>query len=143
MAALEAGVITPSEGLGAGQCIYVSTEPFCNAGHADYGNATLVEALKVSSDTYFFKVGELANDHGGEVIQHMARKLGVGEPTGIDLPSEFPGVIPSRSWLAEENALEAKCEREHHGHRCYIVAEPARRGRSATTWIWRSGRASC
>jgi penicillin-binding protein 2 len=124
MAALEAGVITPSEGLGAGQCIFVSTEPFCNAGHAEYGNATLVEALKESSDTYFFTVGKLANEHGGEVIQHKARELGVGESTGIDLPSEFPGVIPSRSWLAEENALEAKCEREHHGHRCYIVAEP-------------------
>jgi penicillin-binding protein 2 len=124
MAALEADVITPSEGLGAGQCIYVSTEPFCNAGHADYGAATLVEALKESSDTYFFTVGELANEHGGEVIQKKAHELGVGEPTGIDLPSEFPGVIPDPKWLAEQNALEAKCMRAHHGHPCYIVAEP-------------------
>src|SRR5580692_675627 len=124
MAALEAGVITPTEGLGAGQCIYVSTEPFCNAGHADYGAATLVEALKESSDTYFFTVGELANEHGGEVIQRKAKELGVGEPTGIDLPSEFSGVVPDPKWLAEQNALEAKCMRAHHGHPCYIVAEP-------------------
>ncbi len=54
----------------------------------------------------------------------MAHKLGVGEPTGIDLPSEFPGVVPDRRWLAEENALEYKCTREHHGHPCYIVGEP-------------------
>ncbi len=33
MAALEGGVITPDEALGAGQCIEVSTEKFCNAGH--------------------------------------------------------------------------------------------------------------
>jgi penicillin-binding protein 2 len=124
MAALEAGVITPSEGLGAGQCIFVSSEPFCNAGHAEYGNATLVEALKESSDTYFFTVGKLANEHGGEVIQRKARELGVGEPTGIDLPSEFAGVIPSRKWLAEQNALESKCEQARHGRRCYIVGEP-------------------
>jgi penicillin-binding protein 2 len=124
MAALEAGVITPSEGLGAGQCIYVSTEPFCNAGHAEYGAATLVEALKESSDTYFFTVGKLANEHGGEIIQKKAHQLGVGEPTGIDLPSEFPGVVPDPKWLAEENALEAKCTKAHHGHPCYIVAEP-------------------
>jgi penicillin-binding protein 2 len=124
MAALEAGVITPSEGLGAGQCIYVSSEPFCNAGHAEYGNATLVEALKESSDTYFFTVGKLANEHGGEIIQKKARELGVGEPTGIDLPSEFPGIIPDPKWLAEQNALEAKCTKAHHGHPCYIVAEP-------------------
>ncbi len=124
MAALEAGVITPGEGLGAGQCIYVSSEPFCNAGHADYGNATLVEALKESSDTYFFTVGKLANEHGGEIIQKKAKELGVGEPTGIDLPSEFPGVIPDPKWLAEQNALEAQCTKAHHGHPCYIVAEP-------------------
>ncbi len=124
MAALEAGVINPSEGLGAGQCIYVSTEKFCNAGLAEYGAADLVDALKVSSDTYFFTVGKLANEHGGEVIQRKAHELGVGEPTGIDLPSEFPGVVPSRAWLAQQNRLEAKCTREHHGQPCYIVAEP-------------------
>ena len=50
MAALEAGVINPSEGLGAGQCIDVGGEQFCNAGHADYGAVGLVEALKVSSE---------------------------------------------------------------------------------------------
>jgi penicillin-binding protein 2 len=123
MAALEAGVITPSEGLGAGQCIYVSTEPFCNAGHADYGAVGLVEALKVSSDTYFFEVGERANAYG-DIIQKMAHKLGVGEPTGIDLPNEFQGVVPNAKWLEEQNALESKCQKEHHGQPCYIVAEP-------------------
>jgi len=123
MAALEAGVITPGEGLGAGQCISVSTEQFCNAGHADYGAVGLVQALKVSSDTYFFEVGERANAHGG-IIQSKAHQLGVGEPTGIDLPSEFPGVVPDRKWLAEQNALEFKCQKEHHGHSCLIVAEP-------------------
>jgi penicillin-binding protein 2 len=124
MAALEAGVINPSEGLGAGQCIEVGAEQFCNSGHTDYGAADLVEALKESSDTYFFTVGELANEHGGEVIQKKAKQLGVGEPTGIDLPSEFPGVIPSPKWLEEQNQLEDKCRREHHGQPCYIVGEP-------------------
>lgn len=123
MAALENGVVTPSERLGAGEYIEVSGEKFYNAGHTNYGAVGLVEALKVSSDTYFFEVGKLANARG-EVIQHEAKELGVGEPTGIDLPSEFPGVIPDRRWLAEEDLAEARCEREHHGRRCYIVAEP-------------------
>ena len=52
-----------------------------------------MQALKVSSDTYFFEVGERANSHGG-VIQREARKLGIGHQTGIDLPSEFEGVVP-------------------------------------------------
>jgi penicillin-binding protein 2 len=122
MAALEAGVITPEEGLGAGQCIAVSTEQFCNAGKADYGAVGLVEALKVSSDTYFFEVGERSNSHG-PIIQRMAHRLGVGEPTGIDLPSEFSGVVPDPAWREKQDQLELQCERRHHGRPCGIVSE--------------------
>lgn len=119
MGALEGGVITPSEGLGAGQCISVSTEQFCNAGKADYGAVGLVEALKVSSDTYFFETGELANSHGN-VIQNMAHELGVGEKTGIDLPSEITGLVPDRAWRAKVAGEELACERRKHVSSCGI-----------------------
>jgi penicillin-binding protein 2 len=122
MGTLEAGVINPTETLGAGQCIHVSTEQFCNSGKADYGPLGLVEALKVSSDTYFFEDGELANSHGN-VIQSMAHKLGVGEQTGIDLPSEITGVIPNRAWRARQNAAELACEKRTHRSSCGYVAE--------------------
>ena len=122
MGALEAGVINPSEGLGGGQCIDVGGEQFCNAGHADYGAVPLVEALKVSSDTYFFTVGELANGHH-EAIQRMAYQLGIGHPTGIDLPSETTGTIPNPAWRARQNAAEARCRRQRHVSSCGIVAE--------------------
>jgi penicillin-binding protein 2 len=116
-------VINPSEGLGAGTCIEVGAEQFCNAGHADYGAVGLVEALKVSSDTYFFTVGEYANNYGN-VIQNKAHELGIGHPTGIDLPSETTGTLPSREWLAQQNKLENKCIRKKHVHSCGILAEP-------------------
>jgi penicillin-binding protein 2 len=119
MGALEAGVIDPTQGLGAGQCIHVSTQQFCNAGKADYGPVGLVEALKVSSDTYFFEAGELANSHGN-VIQREARKLGVGQQTGIDLPSEITGLVPDRAWRAKVAAEEFKCERRKHVSSCGI-----------------------
>jgi penicillin-binding protein 2 len=119
MGALEAGVINPSEGLGAGQCISVSTEQFCNAGKANYGAVGLVEALKVSSDTYFFEAGELANSHGN-VIQREAHKLGVGEQTGIDLPSEITGLVPDRAWRAKVGREELACERRRHVSSCGI-----------------------
>jgi penicillin-binding protein 2 len=119
MGALEAGVINPTEGLGAGQCISVSTEQFCNAGKADYGAVGLVEALKVSSDTYFFETGELANSHGN-VIQDMAHKLGVGEQTGIDLPSEITGLVPDPAWRAKVAKEELQCERRRHVSSCGI-----------------------
>jgi penicillin-binding protein 2 len=130
MAALEGGVISPGEGLGAGACIHVGTQEFCNAGHADFGSVGLVEALKVSSDTYFFEVGERANAHGN-VIQRKARELGIGQATGIDLPSEFDGVIPDKRWRERENRLELACEHRTHRSNCGIVEEP--------TGVWTVG----
>jgi penicillin-binding protein 2 len=122
IAALEGGFLSPEEGLGGGQCINVGGENFCNAGHADYGGVGLVEALKVSSDTYFFEVGERANSHN-EAIQHMAHLLGVGEPTHIDLPSEIDGVVPNAKWRDEMNALQVKCEHRHPRGGCGYVSE--------------------
>ncbi len=119
MGSLEAGVINPSEALGAGQCIHVSTEQFCNAGKADYGAVGLVEALKVSSDTYFFEVGEFDNPHGN-VIQNEAHRLGVGEQTGIDLPSEITGLVPDAAWRAKVAREELQCERRKHVASCGI-----------------------
>jgi penicillin-binding protein 2 len=116
MAALEGGVITPYEVFGPGPCITVGGEPFCNAGKAALPAMSLVPALKVSSDTYFFEVGRRANAHG-DVIQEKARELGVGTPSEIDLPHEFAGVVPDRRWLAQRNREEAHC-------RCGLLAEP-------------------
>jgi penicillin-binding protein 2 len=119
MGALEAGVIDPSVGLGAGQCITVSAQQFCNAGKADFGAVGLMEALKVSSDTYFFQTGELANSHG-PVIQDMAHKLGVGQKTGIDLPTEITGLVPDSAWRAKVAAEELACEHTKHAASCGI-----------------------
>ena len=119
MGALEAGVLDPTAALGAGQCSHVSTQQFCNAGKANYGALDLVNALRVSSDTYFFEVGELANSHG-EVIQQEARRLGIGERTGIDLPEELTGTVPDRAWRAQVAAAERSCERRRHVLSCGI-----------------------
>jgi penicillin-binding protein 2 len=125
MGALETGVINSTEALGGGACITAGAEQFCNSGHNDYGALPLVEALKVSSDTYFFTVGELANEHGGLVIQKMARELGIGKETHIDLPNEIEGVVPDPAWRRKQNELQEKCEHEpsHTASECHIVSE--------------------
>src|SRR5207249_11585995 len=54
------------------------------------------------------------------VIQSMARKLGIGEQSGIDEPSEITGLVPTRAWRAKVAAQELACERRRHVQSCGI-----------------------
>ncbi len=124
IASLEAGLLDPNVGMGAGSCIVAQGgREFCNAGNTDYGAVGLVDALKVSSDTYFFETGEHDNGHTPPVIQTMAHRLGIGRPTGIDLPNESEGVLPTPKWREQQNRKQAKCERHAPRAGCGYVGE--------------------
>ncbi|GAG38911.1 unnamed protein product, partial [marine sediment metagenome] len=56
-------------------------------------------ALQVSSDTYFYRLGAKFFETGAQQpLQDMARTFGFGRRTGIDLPSESPGLLPTVRW---------------------------------------------
>jgi penicillin-binding protein 2 len=70
-----------------------------NAGKAIYGPLNMSDALKVSSDIYFYNLGLRAKANKGHgQIQDWARAYGLGEKTGIDLPAEVDGLIPTPAW---------------------------------------------
>jgi penicillin-binding protein 2 len=70
-----------------------------NAGKVVNGPIDMSDALKVSSDVYFYSLGLRAKASKGHgMIQDWARKYGLGERTGIDLPSEVDGLIPDPAW---------------------------------------------
>ena len=48
-----------------------------------------------SSDTYFFQVAGML---GADRLAYWARMYGFGKPTGIDLPGEVAGIVPSNQW---------------------------------------------
>ena len=96
LAALEEGVITPSTSIFDGGKLTVGTQSFQNAGGASYGPLTLVPALEVSSDVFFYELGLDMWDTGQ--LQRWAAKLGIGKESGLDLPGETEGLVPSRSW---------------------------------------------
>lgn len=59
------------------------------------------EAIAVSSDVYFYEVGggfEGQRGLGIANLEKYARLFGIGESTGVDLPDEKEGVIPSPQW---------------------------------------------
>ena len=97
-AMLQSGLISPGTVLFDGGSLRVGGITFRNAGGASYGALALPRALQVSSDVFFYRLGLLADQKGGDVIQKWARRLGLGHPTGIDIPGEAGGLIPSPAW---------------------------------------------
>ena len=86
LAALENGVITPDEVVQDNGKIEIGGQPFENAGGVAHGAVELRRALQVSSDVYFYLLGLdmwKTND-----LQEWAHKLGIGRPSGLDLPEE-------------------------------------------------------
>jgi penicillin-binding protein 2 len=107
LAALENGVITPEDVVVDNGKITVGDQTFQNAGGVAHGAVELRRALQVSSDVYFYLLGLdmwKTND-----LQEWAHKLGIGRPTGLDLPEEGEGLLPSKAWrnqLYEEELTE-------------------------------------
>ena len=95
LAALEAGLAS------------AATKVFC-PGHTDLGNArfhcwrkyghgwlNMIGGLEQSCDVYLY---EMAKRVGIDRIAAMARRFGMGEKLGLDLPGERRGLVPSREW---------------------------------------------
>jgi len=95
-AALESGILTPSRSIFDGGAYTVGGESFKNAGGAAYGSLTLVPALEVSDDVFFYTLGAEMWDTGQ--LQHWAHAFGIGRPSGIDLPGAVEGLLPSQHW---------------------------------------------
>ncbi|HEV2075563.1 MAG TPA: penicillin-binding protein 2 [Thermoleophilaceae bacterium] len=97
-AALEEGILGLSETL-VDDGGHTNGQFFSNAGGASYGPLQLPRALQVSSDDFFYQLGDRANSSGdGQAIQKWAARFGFGKPTGIDLPGESGGLVPSPEW---------------------------------------------
>ena len=96
-AALESGHITPSTPLSDPGSLTVGGITFENAGGVAHGVLALPQALTVSSDVFFYQLGRDMNEKGMP-LQLWAHRLGIGRRTGIDLPGEQPGRLPTPRW---------------------------------------------
>lgn len=104
----------------------IGDRTFSNYESRSYGWISWRRAITVSCDTVFYRVAEdvwraqggLDADDGGDPLIGTARLLGLGSPTGIDLPAESAGRIPDREWKQEwwESTKEESCRRAETGY---------------------------
>ena len=63
--------------------------------HSVHGSVSLHKGLAQSCDSYFYNVG---NKMGIDDIAYYAHEAGLGAKTGVDLPNEAAGTVPSPEW---------------------------------------------
>src|SRR5262245_41562274 len=94
-AALQEGVITPDFKV---HCVGGATfygRP-CNCWKkGGHGTMDLRHAIEQSCNVYFYTIGNMT---GIDKIHRWATLLGLGEKSGIDLPNEVQGLVPSPEW---------------------------------------------
>jgi penicillin-binding protein 2 len=98
-AALETGTIKPSYTVNCSGLVNIYGHTYhdwvWNKGHG-HGSVDFHRAIVHSCDVYFYTLGKLL---GIEKIAYFAQRLGLGARTGIDLPGEDSGLVPSPAWV--------------------------------------------
>jgi penicillin-binding protein 2 len=119
LGALNEGVVTPATVIDAPALItlqnaYSPTDPGSSETYYDWtytfygqtsglGKLPFLRCIAMSSDVCFYKVGggypgEVTLGLGIDRLKQYAQALGYNQPTGIELPGEVSGLIPSKTW---------------------------------------------
>jgi penicillin-binding protein 2 len=94
-AALEEGVITPSTTFYCPGYVRLYNRVFHCHLAGGHGVVDVRQALAKSCNVFFYQVGvRLEIDR----LAKWAKRMGLGTPTGVDLPHEAAGLMPSREW---------------------------------------------
>lgn len=104
-AALREGVITPHTTITSTGGIRVSEWFFPDWKVGGHGPTDVFRAISESVNTFFYYIGGGYGNFEGlgpERLAIWARYFGFGVPTGIDLPGEASGLVPTRDWKERE-----------------------------------------
>ena len=97
-AALEAGVISSKTRYKCEGSMEFGNRKFHCWFDDGHQSLNVMQALERSCDIYFY---EIALKTGINRIHDMAKRLGLGAPSGLDLPFEKLGIMPNRDWKME------------------------------------------
>jgi penicillin-binding protein 2 len=95
VAALEEGVVSPNFRVSCGGGATFFGRFFQCHKKGGHGSVDMREAMEKSCNVYYYTLGNMT---GVDKIHKWATLLGLGEKTGIDLPNEVSGLVPSTEW---------------------------------------------
>jgi len=98
MAMLNTGIISPSSIIESTGTMELGGRLFRDWKKEGHGMIDYIRAIKESCDDYFYKTSLKV---GIDNIAPFLVKVGFAQKTGIDLPREFVGIVPSREWKKE------------------------------------------
>jgi penicillin-binding protein 2 len=98
LAALEENVVTPEFKVHCGGHANFYGRDFKCWKKEGHGTVDLRRAIEKSCDVYFYTIGNLS---GVDRIHKWSTLLGLGVKSGIDLPNEVTGLVPSTQWKRE------------------------------------------
>lgn len=98
-AALEEGVTDRERKIYCSGSFELANQVFVCWKETGHGSLSMVDAIAHSCNVYFYTLGK---DLGIERFNKYMRKFGLGAKTGIDLPAEAMGTIPSAQWKERE-----------------------------------------
>ena len=130
---------------------------FLNDGNGNAGDMTFAEALIQSCDTVYYNIGyrmwqsdnnkanyQLNKNAPVQKMQQMELDWGFGNGTGIDLPAEAAGSVPTRQWLydmyeanAHKGQYWCKYGKAHGSYVQQIEYQDCQSG-----WVWEPGQAA-
>jgi penicillin-binding protein 2 len=93
--ALDSGAIIDQTTFFCGGSIQIYGRPFRCWFAPGHGPVNLYEAIQKSCNIYFYNLGRRMNI---DTIARYAEELGLGKRTGIDIPGEKEGLVPSTEW---------------------------------------------
>jgi penicillin-binding protein 2 len=98
-AALQEGLVTPDFKVYCPGGAYFFGRYFKCHLKGGHGTVDMRHAIEKSCNVYFYTLGNMV---GIDRIHKWANALGLGEKTGIDLPNEIEGIVPSTEWKRQK-----------------------------------------
>jgi len=95
LAALQEKVITPTTIINCPGFLSFGRRQYHDHLRGGHGNITIYEALERSSNVFFYKMGIAL---GIDKMYNYISPFGLGQKTGIELPREVSGLMPSAEW---------------------------------------------